>query len=77
MADDEEKTASGDDQEPADEEKPQATKAERPKAMPGGASAQRPTLQEQPKAKAEEPSEEPFPPGTIADRFTEALPDRQ
>ena len=82
MADDEEQTASGDEQKPADEEKPQATKAERPKAMPGGASAQRPTLQEQPakakapaKAEAEEPAEEPFPPGTIADRFTEALPD--
>ncbi len=76
MADDEKQEATGDEQKPADEEKPQATKAEKPRVMPGGASPPRPALQEQPaKAKTEEAAEEPFPPGTVADRFAEALPD--
>ena len=75
MADDEEQATPADEPKPADEDKPQATKAERPKVMPGGASSLRPALQEPPKAKTEDQAEEPFPSGTIADRFTEALPD--
>ena len=48
-------------------------KAERPKGLPGGASPQRPALQERPEA--QEVTKQPPPPAGIADLFAEALPD--
>lgn len=59
---------------PAERQPAAEPKAERPKALPGGAAPQRPSIAERP-AESKGSVKEPPPPGGIADLIAEALPD--